>query len=127
MAISHYRFRRGYVAQGGRIEDLPYRAPLFPIGPAIAFAICAFVAAGQNYEALFDVFTGTAFDGQGLLATYVGLLIFAALWIGYRVTHPKVRIVRFNEMHFPDIEARKAAEKKAAEEAAEPGTTKTSL
>lgn len=110
MAISHYRFRRGYVAQGGRIEDLPYRAPLFPVGPAIAFAICAFIAAGQNYEALFDVFTGTAFDGQGLLATYVGLLIFAALWIGYRITHPKVRMVGLREMRFPDIEARKVAE-----------------
>lgn len=130
MAISHYRFRRGYVAQGGRIEDLPYRAPFFPVGPAIAFAICAFIAAGQNYEALFDVFTGTAFDGRGLLATYVGLLIFAALWIGYRVTHPKVRIVRFNEMRFPDIEARKTAEKiaeKSEVAPAEAGTVKTTV
>lgn len=60
----------------------------------------------------------------------MGLLIFAALWIGYRVTHPKVRIVRFNEMRFPDIEARKTAEKiaeKSEVAPAEAGTVKTTV
>ena len=38
IAISHYRFRKGYLAQGGRLEDLPYRAKLFPFGPLFAFA-----------------------------------------------------------------------------------------
>ncbi|MDU1798615.1 MAG: amino acid permease, partial [Pseudomonas aeruginosa] len=32
IAISHYRFSMGYLAQGGRLEDLPYRAKLFPFG-----------------------------------------------------------------------------------------------
>ena len=29
IAISHYRFRRGYVAQGRNLADLPYVSPFF--------------------------------------------------------------------------------------------------
>ena len=30
IAISHYRFRKGYIAQGYKLEDLAYRAKFFP-------------------------------------------------------------------------------------------------
>lgn len=32
IAISHYRFRRAYVAQGKALSDLPYRSKWFPFG-----------------------------------------------------------------------------------------------
>ncbi len=32
IAISHYRFRRGFLAQGHSVSELPYKAALFPIG-----------------------------------------------------------------------------------------------
>lgn len=32
IAISHYRFRRGYVLQGNDINNLPYRSGFFPLG-----------------------------------------------------------------------------------------------
>ena len=39
IAVSHYRFRRGFLAQGNKVSDLPYKASLFPIGPLLAFAL----------------------------------------------------------------------------------------
>lgn len=51
IAISHYRFRRGYVLQGHDINDLPYRSGFFPLGPIFAFILCLIITLGQNYEA----------------------------------------------------------------------------
>ncbi len=54
IAISHYRFRKGYVAQGHKLEDLAYRAKFFPFAPWFAFILCAIVVLGQNYQAVLD-------------------------------------------------------------------------
>ncbi len=51
IAISHYRFRRGYVLQGHDINDLPYLARLFPLGPIFTLILCLIITLGQNYEA----------------------------------------------------------------------------
>src|SRR5690606_33477309 len=37
IAISHYRFRRGYLAQGGQLSDLPYVSPFFPLRAPVRF------------------------------------------------------------------------------------------
>ena len=93
IAISHYRFRKGYVAQGGRLEDLPYRAKLFPFGPLLAFALCLFITMGQNYTALI----GEQIDWAGLAATYISIPLFLLIWLGYRFKH-RSRLVRYKEM-----------------------------
>ncbi|TWI47039.1 lysine:proton symporter, AAT family (TC 2.A.3.1.2) [Pseudomonas duriflava] len=93
IAISHYRFRKGYLAQGGRLEDLPYRAMWFPIGPLLAFGLCLFITLGQNYSALI----GERIDWVGLVATYISLPLFLAIWLGYRFKHGS-RLVRYEAM-----------------------------
>ncbi|WP_313548550.1 amino acid permease [Pseudomonas sp.] len=93
IAISHYRFRKGYVAQGGRLEDLPYRAKLFPFGPLLALALCLFITMGQNYTALI----GEQIDWAGLAATYISIPLFLLIWLGYRLKH-RSRLVRYKEM-----------------------------
>ena len=85
IAISHYRFRRGFLAQGNKVSDLPYRASLFPIGPLLAFAVLILVIAGQNCEAVL------AGRGMEVLSSYIGLPIFLGLWLVHRfVTKSKV-------------------------------------
>lgn len=85
IAISHYRFRRGFLAQGNKVTDLPYKASLFPIGPLLAFALLILVIAGQNYEA---VLAGRTLE---VLSSYIGLPIFIGLWLAHRfVTNSKV-------------------------------------
>ena len=88
IAISHYRFRKAYVAQGRDLKDLPYLAPLYPFGPLFAFTVCMIVVIGQNYTA----FMGGTIDWYGILVSYIGLPLFALLWFGYKIKH-KTKIV----------------------------------
>jgi lysine-specific permease len=93
IAVSHYRFRKGFVAQGGDLGSLPYRAKWFPFGPLFAFSLCLFITLGQNYEA----FLGERIDWPGLAATYISLPLFLAIWWGYRLKHGS-EFVPYGEM-----------------------------
>ncbi|MDO4223670.1 MAG: amino acid permease [Acinetobacter sp.] len=94
IAVSHYRFRKGYLAQGYKLEDLSYRAKFFPYAPWFAFILCAIVMLGQNYQALL----GDQIDWLGLLATYITIPMFLALWLGYKWKY-KVKMVSYQEMN----------------------------
>lgn len=98
IAISHYRFRKGFMAQGLDLAMLPYRSPFFPYGPFFAFGLCLLVTLGQNYAA----FANGHIDWIGVLATYIGIPIFLAMWLGYRIAR-KTRIVAYADMHFPRL------------------------
>ncbi|OHX10336.1 gamma-aminobutyrate permease [Chromobacterium sphagni] len=104
VAISHYRFRRAYVKQGYSLDDLPYQAKWFPLGPLFAFALCLLIMLGQNYTA----FTAAKVDWHGVVATYLGIPLFLALWWGYRFKH-KTRMVPLAEVDLADAH-RKAVE-----------------
>lgn len=94
IAICHYRFRKGYLAQGYKLEDLSYRAKFFPYAPWFAFILCAIVMLGQNYQALL----GDKIDWLGLLATYITIPLFLALWLGYKWKY-KVKMIPYKEMN----------------------------
>lgn len=96
IAISHYRFRRGYLAQGHNIADLPYRSGLFPFGPIFAFVLCLIITLGQNYRAFLD----DSIDWYGVAATYVGIPLFFMIWLGYKL-HSGSHFVKYSEMIFP--------------------------
>lgn len=77
IAVSHYQFRKAYIASGQSLAELPYKAPLFPLGPILAFVILLVVIAGQNYQAVLD---GNLLQ---MASSYVGLPIFLLLWLGH--------------------------------------------
>lgn len=79
IAVCHYKFRRAYVAQGYDLKDLPYKAPLFPLGPIVAFALCIVVILGQNYQAVFN---GELFH---VLSSYIGLPVFLLVWLVHKL------------------------------------------
>jgi lysine-specific permease len=81
IAISHYRFRKAYVAQGRDLNALPYKAKWFPFGPLFALILCTIVILGQNYSA----FTGDSIDWYGILVSYIGLPLFLIVWFGYKI------------------------------------------
>jgi len=91
IAISHYRFRKGYLAQGYKLEDLAYRAKFFPFAPWFAFILCAIVVLGQNYQ---DVLAG---QWMGVLSTYISIPLFLAIWFGYK-WKKKTKLVSYQEM-----------------------------
>lgn len=91
IAVSHYRFRKGYVAQGHKVEDLAYRAKFFPFAPWFAFILCAIVVLGQNYQAVLDG------EWLSVLSTYIGIFLFLAIWLGYKWKY-KTKLVHYQEM-----------------------------
>ncbi|WP_235872262.1 amino acid permease [Siminovitchia acidinfaciens] len=95
ISLSHYRFRRAYVAQGRSLDDLPYRAKWFPFGPLFALALCIFVILGQNYSA----FTNGNIDWNGALISYIGLPLFIAVWLVYKFTK-KTKVVPLEQCDF---------------------------
>ena len=96
IAWTHWRFRKAFLAQGHSLDELPYRARFFPAGPIIAMMMCGVVIAGQNIGVLMDGGSIWAF-----LAPYVGLLIFAALWLGWRIAR-REPVVRPEDADFSD-------------------------
>lgn len=99
IAWSHYRFRRAYVAQGGDVRDLPYRAALFPLGPVVALVLCTVVILGQNYEA----FLGGQVDLAAAASAYIGLPLFLALWAGHKLV-TGAKGVRYEEADLTRVE-----------------------
>ncbi|CAI8882195.1 lysine:H(+) symporter [Brevibacillus sp. IT-7CA2] len=95
IAISHYRFRKAYIAQGRDLSELPYRAKWFPFGPIFAFIICCIVIFGQNYSA----FMGGMIDWYGVLVSYIGLPLFLIIWLAYKITQ-KTKLVPLEQVDF---------------------------
>ena len=88
IAISHYRFRKAFIKQGRKLEELPYKARYYPFGPLFAFIICLIVIAGQNYTA----FLGGPIDWYGIAVSYIGIPLFLILWFGYKIKY-KTKVV----------------------------------
>jgi len=95
IAVSHYRFRKAYLAKGNKLEDLPYRAKWYPFGPIFAFVVCMVVILAQDYQA----FLSQPIDWGGIIAAYLGIPLFIVLWIGYKVKH-KTKVIPLSEANF---------------------------
>ncbi|MFC5450070.1 amino acid permease [Paenibacillus aestuarii] len=98
IAISHYRFRKAYVAQGRNVADLPYRSKWFPFGPIVAGVMCAIVIVGQSISAFSD----GKVDWMFLLASYIGIPFFLAFWLGYKWKY-KTKVLKLEECQL-DVE-----------------------
>lgn len=94
ISISHYRFRKAYVAQGRDLKDLPFRAKWFPFGPLFAFVLCMIVILGQALT--LDLSDVTWID---FVATYFTIPLFLAIWLGYKWKH-KTKVIPLKECDF---------------------------
>lgn len=82
IAWAHYRFRKAWNAQGRSLDELPYKAWLYPAGPIVALLMSVAVIAGQYYVAV----RGGESGGLGLLlTTYAALILFLGLWWGHKL------------------------------------------
>lgn len=94
ISISHYRFRKAYVAQGRDLKDLPFRAKWFPFGPIFAFVLCMIVILGQVLT--LDLSDVTWLD---FVATYFTIPLFLAIWLGYKWKH-KTKVIPLKDCDF---------------------------
>ncbi|GAA0997388.1 amino acid permease [Nocardiopsis tropica] len=82
IAWAHYRFRRAWNLQGRSLDELPYKAWLYPAGPAVALLMCIAVIAGQYYV---SVRSGSEGGWELLLTSYAALILFLGLWAGHKL------------------------------------------
>ncbi|MFD0698756.1 amino acid permease [Paenibacillus sp. GCM10027628] len=90
VALSHYLFRRRYIAEGNRLEDLKYKVKLFPFVPILAIILCLIAL------------IGLAFDEEQKIALYYGIpftiVCYGVYYLFYRskyeqtVVEPRDRI-----------------------------------
>ncbi|QIB69744.1 amino acid permease [Aminipila butyrica] len=81
IAISHYNFRKAFLAQGHSLDELKFKAKWYPLGPILAMLLCLVVIAGQGMSA----FSGETIDWLGILVAYIGIPLFLALYLGYKI------------------------------------------
>lgn len=80
IAVCHFRFRRACVFQKKDLSKLKYKAKFFPVGPIIAFILCAIVVLGQG----ITYFQASEIDWGGVISSYIGLPLFLSLFIIYK-------------------------------------------
>ncbi len=93
IAISHYRFRKAFVAQGLTLDGLSYRAKWFPFGPIFAAALCTAIILGQNYNA----FVESGVRWHDMAVAYAGIPVFLAFFLGYKYVK-KTKIIPLAEV-----------------------------
>ncbi|MDR0199467.1 MAG: amino acid permease [Streptococcaceae bacterium] len=91
IALSHFRFRRAFVAQGHDLKELPYRAKWFPVGPILALVMSIAIIIGQSYGT--DNFHGNILQWKwpAIFTTYMALPLFIILYLAYKIVkHSKL-------------------------------------
>ncbi len=79
IALSHYKFRKNYLADLGGVEILKYKAKFYPYAQIFSMAIIAFVIIaqfitfGENYKIL------------DFIAVYSAIIVFAVLYTGHKI------------------------------------------
>ncbi len=81
IALSHYRFRKVYLRDGGKLSDLKFRAKFYPWGPIISMIILLLVIIGQA-QSLFISHTVSV---SGFLVTYSSVILFLVLWAAHAI------------------------------------------
>lgn len=92
IALSHYRFRKAYIAQGKPLSELPYKAIWYPWAPLIALGMILIIVLGQEFNAIIS---GDISIGR-FIATYIGLFAFLTIFVIYKVIK-KTKMVKLQD------------------------------
>ena len=96
--VTHIFFRRAYLAQGLKLEDLPYRAPFFPIPQifGILFGIVIIIVYGINEMGGSD---NNKTKIVNMVTGYIMFVVFALLFVVYKLVW-KTQLVDPKEADF---------------------------
>lgn len=93
IAVCHYRFRKAYIHQGHSLKELKFKAKWYPFGPILALIMCLIIILGQGYSCI----SPNGVDWHSLIASYIGIPLFIALYVGYKIKH-KTKVVSLDEV-----------------------------
>jgi arginine/ornithine permease len=73
IGLAQYRFRKQYIQDGGKLEDLPYRVPFYPFVPFLCIAMCLFIFIFMAFDPTqrTSLFWGTGFIAACYLSYYL--------------------------------------------------------
>lgn len=94
IGITHLRFRRGWVLQGNRVEDLPFRALWYPFSTWGVILINTFLVFIAGYNVFVDGFHAVDF-----VINYVVIAVFVVLSCGWKLIK-KTKLVPLMELDF---------------------------
>ncbi|KAI8977571.1 amino acid permease-domain-containing protein [Mycotypha africana] len=94
IAVTHLRFRQGYLAQGRSLNALPYVAPFFPFCDIFVIVIGTIVIFGQGYKSFMPP------TASGVISTYIGLVLAVVLYVGHKIYRRGGGFVKTEEMDF---------------------------
>ncbi|WP_257350974.1 amino acid permease [Pseudalkalibacillus decolorationis] len=77
IAFAQYRFRKQFVRDGGKVEDLKFKVPLFPFIPILCIIMC------------LGIFVFTAYDPTQRTSLYWGFSFVAACYLFYYFRYTK--------------------------------------
>lgn len=95
IALCHYRFRKAYIAQGRRLEELNFKAKWYPFGPIFAIVLCSSIILGQGY----NLYVEGNINWIEIFITYLSIPIFFALFLGYKIIR-KTKMIPLEEANF---------------------------
>jgi lysine-specific permease len=95
IAICHLRFRKAWVAQGRRLEDLKFKSKFYPYGPWLALILFLVVLFGAN----IGVFQTPVFSWFDFVTDYLLIPTVVILYLGHKFWN-KTRIVPLQECNF---------------------------
>lgn len=90
IAISHYRFRKAFIAQGHHVSELKYHAKWFPFGPILAMILGILVIIGQGFQI-------HGWDWTQIIITYMSIPIFIGCYLYYKIKH-KTHLIKLKDV-----------------------------
>lgn len=84
IGLTHVRMRNAMKAQGIPLTELPFRAVGYPYLPWILFILNIFLVLISGYTTIL-----TPFDVKGFVFSYLVILVFIILYVGWKVWHSK--------------------------------------
>jgi lysine-specific permease len=95
IAVCHLRFRKAWMAQGHKVEELKFRSKFYPWGPWAALVMFLVVIFGAN----MDVFRTSPFSWFDFLTDYMLIPLYLAFYFGHKI-YKKTRLVPLQECSF---------------------------
>jgi lysine-specific permease len=95
IAICHLRFRRAWVAQGNKVDDLLFKAKFYPYGTWLSLLLFVAVLFGANA----GVFSASPFSWFDFISSYLMIPVFILLY-GIHKWIKKTRVVPLQRCRF---------------------------
>ena len=80
IGVVHWRFRKAWKAQGHSIDELPFKAMLYPYGTIFVIFINTFLV----FIAGYSCFVG-GFSPVDFVVNYVVIAVFTVLYVGWKI------------------------------------------